>query len=111
MIPQMELNNKIPREIVKGRRSQSAIYIIINKKLMVDISNQLKKPHAIVSVNALNCFDRVAHPISAMLCSYFGLQSMYISTFFQTIQNIEMYLMTSYGISESFYTGIEEKSF
>ena len=31
MILQIEINNEIPREIVGGRRSQSAIHITINK--------------------------------------------------------------------------------
>ena len=78
----MELNNEIYREIVGGRRSQSSIYIAINKKLMADISNQLKKLYTIVGADASNFFDRVTYPILAISCSHFSLPLIYISTFF-----------------------------
>ena len=105
IILQMEYKNEIPREIVEGCRSQSAIHIVINKKIMADIANQSKLSHIIISADTSNCFDRVAYSISAMTCYYFGLPHNYISIVFYTIQNIEMYLITLYGISDSFYTG------
>ena len=39
LILQIEDRNKIPREIVGGCYSQSAIHIAVNKKLIADISN------------------------------------------------------------------------
>ena len=68
----MEHRQEISREIVGGCCSQSAIYIGINKKLIADISNQVKTPYAIVSANASNCFDWVVHLILALVCMYFG---------------------------------------
>ena len=57
MIPQIEYRNEILREIVGGRRSQSTIYIVINKKIIADITNQLKLSHLIISMDTSNCFD------------------------------------------------------
>ena len=78
LIPQMEDRNKIPREIVGSHRSQSAIHITVNKKLIADISNQSETPYAIVSSDASNYFDRVAHQILALSCIHFGLKENYI---------------------------------
>ena len=85
MIPIIETSNNIPHKIVGDRQSQSALYIAINKKVITDIVNQAKFPYIIVSVNASNCFDRVAHPISTIICKHFGLPMEYISTFFSMI--------------------------
>ena len=74
----MEHRQEIPREIVGSRCSQSVIHIAVNKKLIADISNQVKTLYAIVSADASNCFDQVAHPISALSCMYFGLKENYI---------------------------------
>ena len=46
----------------------------------------------------------MAHPIIALACGHFGLLNHYIETFFITIQNMEMYLLTAYGLSQLFYT-------
>ena len=101
----MEDRNEIPREIVGSRHSKLIIYITVNKKLMADISNQSKTPHAIVSADTSNCFNRVAYLISALSCMHFSLKENYIQTFFETIQNIKMYLLTTHGLSDTYYTG------
>ena len=57
LIPQMKQRDEILKEIVGERRSQSAIYIAINKRLVADILNQTKQLYAIISADALNYFD------------------------------------------------------
>ena len=39
LIPTLEAQNSIPRELIGGRYGQSAIYVAINKKLLVGIAN------------------------------------------------------------------------
>ena len=39
LISQLEHYHEIPREIIGGCRSQSAIHVTINKKLLTDIAN------------------------------------------------------------------------
>ena len=94
----------IPKEIIKDRRGQSAIYITINKKLMADTANQTKLLYAIISANTLNYFDRVAHPFASLTYLHFGLSPNYVKTFFQIIEEIKMYLMTLYGVLKLYYT-------
>ena len=73
MIPQMERKNEILRKIIGGQKSQSVIHIAISKKIIVDISNQSKQPHVIISVDTSNYFDWVAYLILVLTCQYFEL--------------------------------------
>ena len=40
LIPSMEQAHIIPKEIIGGRRAQSAIQLAVNKKLISNITNQ-----------------------------------------------------------------------
>ena len=62
-------------------------------------------------MDASNCFDRVAYPIVALAYAYFGLENNYIKTFFPTIQNMRMYLLTAYNISSSYYMDSDASPF
>ena len=73
IILMIEERNDISYEIVEGKRSQSAMHIEIDKKLIANIAHQAKTLYAIVSADVSNCFDRVAYPISAIICWHFGL--------------------------------------
>jgi len=95
----------IAREIMGGRWGILAIHIALNKKLLVDIANQNKLPSIIVSADASNYFDRVAYLFAGIICQYFRLLLNFISTFFRTIQDMKMYLLTAYGISTNYYSG------
>ena len=64
----IEARNDILQEIIGGHKAQSAIHIVINKKIIADIANQSKMVHTIVSADASNYFNRVAHPISVIIC-------------------------------------------
>ena len=72
---------------------------------MADVANQSRLPHAIVSVDASNCFDRVARPISNLSSSHFGLPNHCIEAFFTTTQRMKMCLLTAHGMPFSFCTG------
>ena len=39
LIPNLEVINVIPREVIGGRRSQAATHLALDKKLIVDIVN------------------------------------------------------------------------
>ena len=73
ILPALEKDNLIPLEILGSRRSQSIIYIALNKKLIADIANQVKSPLIVISVDATNYYDRVAHPFASLTIQYFGV--------------------------------------
>jgi len=64
---------KILIEIIRGRRGQSAYYITLSKKLILDIGNQLKKLIITISVDTTNYFNRMAYPFVALTCRHFSL--------------------------------------
>ena len=99
LIPILEANNMISREIIGGRRGMSAIHIALNKKLLADIANKNKLPSIITSADTSNCFERVAYLMAGIICQYFELPLDYIILFFTIIQGIEIYLLTLFGIS------------
>ena len=78
---------------------------------MIDIANQVKISHAIISIDASNYSNRIAYLISAITCKYFGLMESYITTFFSIFQNMQICLLVAYGLSNNFYTGLISKLF
>ena len=107
----LERTNSIPYEIIGGRRGQSLIHIVLNKKLVSDIANQSKKPTVVVSADASNCYDQIMHPIASLTCQHFGLNLEYLLLLFGIIQILKMYLRTSFGLSMQFYTGTKSLPF
>ena len=69
------------------------------------------KPLAIISADATNCFDQISHPFASLVCQYFGLHISYIIVFLKTIQQMQMHVRTSFGISQGFYEGFAQKPF
>jgi len=85
VIPSLEKKASIPREIMDNRQGKLAIYVALNKKLLVDIANQTKRSCIIISTDTSNSFNRVAYSIAGIVCHYFGLPIEYTVTFFTTI--------------------------
>ena len=76
----------------------SALYVVLNKKLLDDIVNQFKLLYIAISASTSNCFDRVAYPLSDLVYQHFRLLLDFIVIFFIIMQNIEMYLLTLFGL-------------
>ena len=57
ILPTLERNNIIPSEIIGGGKSQSAPHVALNKKLIADISNEIKSLSIVTSANATNCYN------------------------------------------------------
>jgi len=111
VLPTLEKQRKIPIEIIRGWHKQLAYHITLDKKLILDISNQMKIPTITISTDAKNYFNRMAHPFAALTYRYSGLQLEYILVLFSSIQSIRMYLITSFSISISYYAGTYSKLF
>ena len=68
IITRLEEDNIIWKEIIGGRRTYAAIYLVLNKKLISDIVNIRKLPTITIYVDITNCYNRVVHPF-ASLCT------------------------------------------
>ena len=107
----LEDKEVIPYKIIGERRGYLAIYIALNKKLVSDMENQVKKLMVVISADASNCYDCIVYSFVSMACQHFGLSLEYILLLFGTIQTLKMFLRTSYRISSSYYTGLALQPF
>ena len=65
----------------------------LTRQYFLDISNLRCKPCIIISADATNCFDRIAHPFVGLACRYYGIHLHYIVVLLATIQHMNMYLL------------------
>ncbi len=59
----------------------------------------------LASVDADNCYDRIAHPIASLVFQAFGVLKPAIESMLTTIQDMKFYLQTGYGDSEDYAGG------
>ena len=97
----LEQQNLIPTEIVSGHKSQAAIHVAVNKKLMSEIYNQVKTQSKVVSVNVTNCYDRVAYHFASLAVQHFGVNTYFIRVPLKVIQSMAILLWNSFGTSST----------
>ena len=98
-------------EVIGGRRSQSAMCLALNKKLIANIASAWKVPTFTICADVTNFYDRVAHPFASLHTQYFRLEITYVTVLSRAIQTIKIFLRTSYGILETFYSRNNETPF
>ena len=111
LMPTLEKHSMIPDAIIGARREKSAIHSGLYRQFLLDIANMRCKPSAIISADATNCFDRISHPFASLACQHFGLHMNYIIILLMTIQQMQMHVRTSFGISKGYYEGTKSKPF
>ena len=52
-------------------KGQDVIHVSLNKKLIVDVSNQVKAPSVVISADATNCYDIVTHSFARLTAQHF----------------------------------------
>ena len=57
LILSLEHKKAIPYEIIGRRRGHSAIHVALNKRLVLDIANQEKRPTIVISADVTNYYD------------------------------------------------------
>jgi hypothetical protein len=72
------------------------------KTLFYDIVRQTLSPAAIASVDASNCYNRIAHAMALLIFQSFGVEDMAIATMLETIQEMKLFLRMAYGDSTNF---------
>ncbi len=77
----------------------------LSKVLFFDIARQLRRPAGLASVNADNCYDRIAHPMASMIFQAFGVPTPLVEYMLLMIQRMRFYLRTGYGDSEDYAGG------
>ncbi len=102
---------KLMPEEIFSEKNREATDGGLSKKLFYDIVNQLRRPAGLASVDAENCYDRIAHAISNMIFQAFGTQDTAAESMHTAIQEMQFFLRTAFGDSkESVGARIELKT-
>jgi hypothetical protein len=96
--------NQMPEEIF-SEKNRMADDGTLCKTLFYVITRQARVPSAITSVDASNCYDRIAHAIPSLVFQAFGVPTAAIETMLSTIENMKFFLRTGFGDSTTFAGG------
>ena len=101
-------NGMVPEEIYseKGKTAEDAI---LHQVLLYDVARQLRRPMLVASVDASQCYDRIAHATAALTLRAYKVKQSSVVTMLHPIQNMEYYLRTGFGESSTFFGGSDDK--
>ena len=100
-------NGMVPEEIYskKGKTAEDAI---LQQALLYDIARQLRRPLLVASVDAAQCYDRIAHATAALTLRAYKVRKSSVECMLAPIQSMEYYLRTGYGESSTYSGGAED---
>ena len=104
MMERARESNLMPEEIF-SERNRMADDGTLSKTLFCDLARQARVPAAIASVDASNCYDRIAHAIASLVFQAFGVPHTAAESMLGTIENMKFFLRTGFGDSTSFAGG------
>ncbi len=99
----------MPEELF-SKRNSLADDSTLSKVLFYDIVWQLPHPASLASMDANNCYNRIAHPMASMVFQLCGVLAPAAESIRKTIQNLESFLLMGYGNSTG-YAGRVHDSF
>jgi hypothetical protein len=104
MLKNIRDHNLMPEEIF-SKKNQMADNGTLCKTLFYSITRQAHIPSAIASVDASNCYDRIAHAMALLVFQAFGVPMTAIKTMLGAIENMKFFLQMGFGDSTSFAGG------
>ena len=100
MLNNVRQSDLMPDEIF-SEKQRMAEDGILAKVLFYDISRQLRAPAALASVDAANCYDRVAHAIASLVFRAMGARLPMTLSMLTAIQQMQFFLRTAFGDSKN----------
>eukprot|EP00956_Cyclotella_meneghiniana_P000972 scaffold1144_cov22-Cyclotella_meneghiniana.AAC.6 len=100
MLDQARKYKLMPEEII-SERGKMPDDGGMSKILFYDIVRQLKRSAGLASVDAANCYDRIAHAIASMVFQAFGTPVSACESMLTAIQEMRFFLRTAFGDSDS----------
>ncbi len=94
----------MPKEIF-SKKNHMANNGKLCKTLFYNITQQAWVPAAIASVNASNCYNRIAHALALLIFQAFGVPLTAVETMLGAIENMKLFLRTGFGNSNLFLRG------
>jgi hypothetical protein len=104
MLENARKHQLMPEEIF-SERNRMADNGTLCKTLFYDITRQARVPAAIASVDAYNCYDRIAHAMASMIFQAFGVPTTAMESMLGAIENMKIFLRTGCGDLKSFAGG------
>ncbi len=92
-------------ERIFSKKNRMADNGTLCKTLFYDITRKAHVPTAITSVDALNCYDRIAHAIASMIFQAFRVPTTTVESMLGAIENMKFFLCTGFGDSKLFAGG------
>ena len=111
LVKQVEKFNRFPDELYGSRSFLSAILVAINRRLTIDIFKQKRRAGTIAGVDAAQCYDRIVHSLSILLCQREGAPISSLLMMFGVIQSMVFFLRTTFGDSNMSYGGLQPVPF
>lgn len=90
-----------------GQTCHSTVW---NKALYCDLMHQSISHGVMTDYDATAAFDWVLHTLSIITCHQLGLPHNACSFMFQLLQNMEFFLLTGFGISDTSFQNNEDQS-
>ena len=90
----------MPDEIF-SEKNRTADDGTLGKTIFYDLVRQSRRPAGLSSVDAENCYDRIAHSITSLIIQAFGMPVEAVGSMLKSIQDMKFFLRTAYGDSET----------
>ena len=100
MMQNVRSHNLMPDEIF-SECNRTADDGTLSKVLFYDLVRQSRRPAGVSSVDADNCYDRVAHAIASLVFQAFGVSANSAGAMLKTIQEMKFFLRTAFGDSQT----------
>ena len=111
MIKQAEAHHQIPEEICGRRTCLTVVLVAIDRRLVIGIFKQKLRSGAIAGVDAAQCYDRIVHSLSILLCQREGAPASSLMMMFGVIQCMIYFIRTAFGDYTTLYRGIQDIPF
>jgi hypothetical protein len=98
-------NHNLVSEEIFSERNRMANNGTLCKTLFYDITRQASIPAAIASVDASNCYDRIAHAMASLVFQAFGVPITALESMLRAIKDMKFFLWMGFGNSTSFAGG------
>ena len=97
----------VPEEIYseKGRTAEDAV---LHQVLAYDIARQTRAPLLVASVDASQCYDRMAHSIAGLTLQASGVPPSSVRSMLKPIREMEFFIRTAFGESDFFVGGVDD---
>jgi hypothetical protein len=98
-------NHHLMSEQFFSKKNRMADNETLTKTLFYNVTRQARVPAAIASVNAYNCYNRIAHAMASLVYQAFGVPASAIDSMLSAIENMKFFLQTGFGNSTMFADG------